>query len=78
MKVINLLSVIEAYLNLETELFQKLMNSYGVKVNQKNGVRDHELECIQELSINMYDTNKNISIFDNYYLSYSILILVTY
>ena len=44
MKHINLQSVIEAYRNLESSLFQKLMNSYGIIVGGLNGIKDYELE----------------------------------
>lgn len=41
MKHINLQSVIEAYRNLESSLFQKLMNSYGIIVGGLNGIKDY-------------------------------------
>jgi hypothetical protein len=46
MKHINLQSVIEAYRNLESSLFQKLMNSYGIIVGGLNGIKDYELDGI--------------------------------
>ena len=47
MKHINLQSVIEAYRNLESSLFQKLMNSYGIIVGGLNGIKDYELDGIE-------------------------------
>ena len=72
MKNINLLSVTEAYQKLETELFQKLMSSYGVNVDKMKGIKDYELEGIKALVDNMLKTKNDISIVNNYYLGYSI------
>lgn len=72
MKSINLLSVIEAYRRLKAELFQKLMSSYGVRVDKMKGIKDYELDGIKALVDNIRKTNSDISIIDNYYLGYSI------
>lgn len=53
MKHINLQSVIEAYRNLESSLFQKLMNSYGIIVGGLNGIKDYELDGIEGLINNL-------------------------
>lgn len=72
MKNINLLSIIEAYRKLKIELFQKLMNSYGISVDKMKGIKDYELEGIEALVSNMLKTKNDISIVNNYYLGYSI------
>ena len=54
MKHINLQSVIEAYRNLESSLFQKLMNSYGIIVGGLNGIKDYELDGIEGLINNIF------------------------
>lgn len=72
MKSVNILSVIEAYRKLETELFQKLMNNYGISVDKMKGIKDYELEGIITLVVNMLKTKDDISIVNNYYLGYSI------
>ena len=72
MKNVNLLSVIEAYRKLKTELFQKLMSSYGVNVDKKKGMKDYELDGIKALVRNIQKTSSDTSVIDNYYLGYSI------
>lgn len=72
MKNINILSVIEAYRKLDKALFQKLMSSYGVIVDNLKGIKDYELDGIEALVKNIKDSNNNIYIFNNYYLGYSI------
>lgn len=72
MKNINLLSVIEAYRTLNIELFQKLMNSYGICVDRKKGIKDYELDGIESLVKNMRTKKDDVSLLNNYYLGYSI------
>lgn len=72
MKHINLQSVIEAYRNLESSLFQKLMNSYGIIVGGLNGIKDYELDGIEGLINNIFKHTADITVTSNYYLGYSI------
>lgn len=72
MKRINIFSTISAYINLELALFQKLMNNYGVLIDNTNGIKDYELEGIEFLIKDILKVNKHISLFNNYYLGYSI------
>lgn len=72
MKNINILSVIEAYRRLDRVLFQKFMSSYGVIVDNLKGIKDYELDGIEALLKNIQEADDDISIFNNYYLGYSI------
>lgn len=72
MKSVNILSVIDAYRNLNSELFQKLMNSYGILVGNHKGIKDHELDGIEALVKNINNTDGKVSFFDKYYMGYSI------
>lgn len=72
MKSINISSVIEAYRKLDKELFQKLMGSYGIIVDNIKGIKDYELDGIEALIKNILQINDNISIVNHYYLGYSI------
>lgn len=68
MKSVNILSVIEAYRKLSNTLFKKLMNSYGIS----RGMKDEELDSIESLIGILLGIKNDISIVNNYYLSYSI------
>ncbi|HCC51657.1 MAG TPA: hypothetical protein DEQ30_06010, partial [Porphyromonadaceae bacterium] len=72
MKNINILSIIEAYQKLNQRLFQKLMNGYGIIVDNMKGIKDYELNVVESLVNNILQTKNDISIVDNYYLGYSI------
>ncbi len=72
MKNINILSIIEAYKKLDKNLFQKLMLSYGVIVDDIKGIKDYEFDGIEALVKNIQKVNNDISIFNDYYLGYSI------
>lgn len=72
MKSINILSVIEAYRKLNKDLFQKLMNNYGIVVFDMKGIKDYELDGVEALVENIIRTKKDISIVNHYYLGYSI------
>lgn len=67
MKNVNILSIIEAYRNLSSGLFTKLLDSYGIF----SAVKDYELEGIEALVNKLLET-KEFSIVDNYYWGYSI------
>lgn len=68
MKNINILSVIEAYQKLDTALFRKLMESYGIN----SGIKDYELNSIAALVDGLLKVEHDISVVNNYYLGYSI------
>ena len=72
MKKINILSIIEAYRKLNQNLFQKLMNGYGIIVDNTKGIKDYELSAIEHLVNNILQTKNDLFIVDNYYLGYSI------
>ena len=60
MKHINLQSVIEAYRNLESSLFQKLMNSYGIIVGGLNGIKDYELDELNKYILDGGGSEKDL------------------
>lgn len=72
MKNINILSIIEAYRTLNSELFKKLMNNYGVIIDDLKGIKYYELNGIEDLIKNLQNVKSNIDIFNSYYLGYSI------
>ena len=69
MKPINLLSIIQAFCSLDSGLFQKLMNNYGIDVTK--GIRDYELDGIGMLTEELLK-QEEISVADGYYLGFSI------
>ena len=69
MKSINLFSIIQACLNLDSSLFQKLMNNYGIDATK--GMRDYELDGIKMLTEELLKQD-DISVTDGYYLGFSI------
>lgn len=72
MKSVNLLSVIEAYKSLNSVLFQKFMNNFGILVNDKRGIRDYELDCIENFVNNLLNEGEDVIVTTNFYLGYSI------
>ena len=68
MKNVNILSIIEAYRNLSSALFTKLLDSYGIV----SAIKDYELEGLEALVDGLLKTKDEFSIVDNYYLGYSI------
>lgn len=72
MKHINILSITQAYRELNKELFKKFMSSYGIIVGDLRGIKDYELNSIEALVKELLKTKNNISITNNYYLGYSI------
>lgn len=68
MKNVNILSIIEAYRNLSSVLFTKLLDSYGIV----SAIKDYELEGLEALVDGLLKTKDEFSIVDNYYLGYSI------
>ena len=69
MKHINLLSVVQAHKNLQTDLFHNFLGYYGILATK---IRDYELQGIDLLVTNLLFYNHNISITDGFYLSFSI------
>ena len=49
MRSVNLLSLNQAYRNLDKIQFTNLIHYYGIDVNKK--VRDYEFECIESLRV---------------------------
>lgn len=72
MKNINILSIIEAYRTLSSELFKKLMNNYGVIIDDLKGIKYYELNGIEDLVKNLRNIKRNTGVFNSYYLGYSI------
>lgn len=72
MKNVNILSIIEGYRKLSSELFHKLMDSYGVIVDNLKGIKDYELNGIEAFLKNLRETGDATFVFNNYYLGYSI------
>ena len=48
------------------------MNNYGVLIDDKKGIKKHELDVIEALNKNILKSSRDTSIFNNYYLGYSI------
>ena len=70
MKPINVLSIIQAHNNLNSPLFNKLMNSYGI--DPIKGIRSYELDGIEALFSELLKYKPDISCTDGFYLGYSI------
>lgn len=70
MRSVNLLSLNQAYRNLDKIQFTNLIHYYGIDVNKK--VRDYEFECIESLINELLGFSNNISVTDDFYLGFSI------
>ena len=70
MKPITVLSIIQAHNNLNSPLFNKLMNSYGI--DPIKGIRSYELDGIEALFSELLKYKPDISCTDGFYLGYSI------
>ena len=68
MKTVNILSIVQAHQNLNEDLFEKLMKSYGVD----SGIKPQEMDSIAFLVKALLDIKYDISIVDKYYLGYKI------
>ncbi len=67
MKSVNLKSIIEAYRNLSSEIFHKLLKDYEI-----NPLRDYELDTLEKLADNLLEITGDISVLDKYYIGYKI------
>lgn len=67
MKSINILSTITAYQHLNNTLFRRLLNIHGI-----TNIKDYELDCIHKFIKELSNIKNNNSVFNDYYLSYSI------
>ena len=72
MKSINILSVVEAYRNLNSILFEKFMSNFDIPVGSNRGLRDYELNGIESLVNNLMKEGEELSITNNFYIGYSI------
>lgn len=68
MKEINILSIVEAYRNLDKMLFTEFTKSLEIS----SGVKDYELDGLESLARKLLTINGNISVLMHYYLGYSI------
>lgn len=63
---INLISLIGAYNDLSNDDFISYINSFGASI------KDYEVDCLKSLCKWMYESSKDSSIFDHFYVGYKI------
>lgn len=68
MKDVNILSIIEAYRNLDKSLFNKMVECMGIS----SGIKEHELSGLESLVQQLQSVNDDISVLMHYFLGYSI------
>ena len=68
MREVNILSIIEAYHNLEEGLFKKFTHCVGIT----SGIKAYELSGLESLIGELLSINKDVSVLMHYYLGYSI------
>lgn len=68
MKEVNILSIIDAYRNLDKSLFNKMVECLGIA----SGIKEHELYGLESLVQQLQSVNEDISVLMHYFIGYSI------
>lgn len=68
MREVNILSIVEAFRNLDEVLFNKMTECMGIT----SGIKDYELSGLESLVKQLLSVNQDMSVFMHYFLGYSI------
>ena len=68
MKEVNILSIIEAYRNIDKSSFNKMVECMGIT----SGIKEYELCGLESLVKQLQSVNEDISVLMHYFLGYSI------
>lgn len=68
MKEVNILSIIDAYRNLDKTLFNKMVECVGIK----SGIKEYELFGLESLIQQLQSVDNDMSVFMHYFIGYSI------
>lgn len=68
MKEVNILSIIEAYRDLDKSLFNKMVECMGIT----SGIKEYELSGLESLVQQLQSVNEDISVLMHHFLGYSI------